>query len=259
MSRFALLLVCVFLWAGMARAEGSVSICSEPGDGPPWLYWQKTPGAATPQKLAGFTYDMIHAAFARSGKTVAFRGDLPWARCLKMVAAGEIDLASGAYFSEEREKIYTYSQPYKTLTPQAFMLAGSAVKIQSIADLRRYRGCGMNGSSYSHYGLRAGDLDQGSRSYAGMIEKLKIKRCEYFVEELEVIAHLNGGRDHYLEDPKLRHNGVEGATRPAMHLIAAKGSPAALLLPLFDDAFQKMQKAGEVQKLWKKNAGDLVY
>ena len=243
----------------MARAEGTVSICSEPGDGPPWLYWLKTPEAATPQKLAGFTIDMTHAAFARLGKTVTFRGDLPWARCLRMVAAGQIDFASGAYFSEERAKTYAYSQPYKTLTPQVFMRKASGVQIESVADLVRYRGCGMLGSSYSHYGLRAGDLDQGSNSYAAMIKKLKVGRCDYFVEELEVVAQLNGGRDHYLEDPELRHNDVAGATRPAMHLIAAKGSPAATLLPQFDDAFQKMQRGGEIPKLWKKNAGNLMY
>lgn len=259
MSRYAQLLIFVFLLVGMAHAEGTVSICSEPADGPPWLYWKKAADGSEPKKLAGFMLDMTQAAFARQGKTVVFRGDAPWARCLKLVAAGEIDFASGAYFSAERAKIYAFSKPYKTLTPQAFMLAGSDVKIESSDDLRRYRGCGMNGSSYSHYGLRDGDLDQGSRSYAGMIEKLKIKRCDFFVEELEVVAQLNGGRDHYLEDPKLRHNGVQGATRPATHLIAVKGSTAALLLPLFDDAFQKMQKAGEVQKLWKKNAGDLAY
>ena len=247
------------LGTAAAHAQANVSICSEPGDGPPWLYWQKPADDATPQKLAGFTNDMTQAAYARMGKAVAFRGNVPWARCLKMVAAREIDFASGAYFSDERARTYDYSHPYKTLTPQVFTLAGSSVRIASTADLGRYRGCGMNGSSYSHYGLHAGDLDQGSRSYTSLIHKLKAGRCDYFVEELEVIAQLNGGRDHYLEDPKLRHSDIDGATRPTLHLIAAKGSPAALLLPQFDDAFQKMQKAGEVQKLWKKHAGDLAY
>jgi len=259
MIRFALTLIFIFLGVSAAHAESTVTICSEPGDGPPWLYWQKTPGSATPQKLAGFTPDMTQAVFAKLGKTVTFRGDLPWARCMRMVAAGQIDLASGAYYSEERAKTYAFSQPYKTLTPQVFMRKASDVKIVSVADLARHRGCGMLGSSYSHYGLRDGDLDQGSNSYANMIKKLKVGRCDYFVEELEVIAQLNGGRDRYLEDPELRHNDVAGATHPAMHLIAAKGSPAAALLPQFDDAFQKMQRSGDIQKLWKKNAGNLMY
>jgi ABC-type amino acid transport substrate-binding protein len=100
--------------------------------------------------------------------------------------------------------------------------------------------------------LTEGQLYQGARSYDSLIKMLKVKRCDYFVEKLEVIAQLNAGRDHFLDDPLIRYNAVAGAKAPVMHIIAAKGSPAAALLQQFNDAILKMQRSGEFQKLCKK-------
>jgi polar amino acid transport system substrate-binding protein len=243
----------------VVMAQDVVSICSEPGDGPPWLYWMTKPGANAPGQLAGFSVDMLQSAFSKFGKSIRIQGDAPWPRCLKLVENRQIDFATGAYFSEERAQKYDFSQPYKTLTPQVFVRKDSSVNIQTIADLQRFKGCGMSGSSYAHYGLTRDQLYQGARSYDSLIKMLKAKRCDFFVEELEVIAQLNAGRDHFLDDPLMRHNAIAGAQAPAMHIIAAKGSPEAALLPQFNDAILKMQRSGEFLKLWKKNAGNIPF
>jgi polar amino acid transport system substrate-binding protein len=253
-------LIALILLAGPAKcAEAPVTVCAEPAAGPPWLYWKAPEQASSPKVLVGFSIDMYQHAFAQIGKPMKFIGTYPWTRCLKMVADGEIDLAAGAYYDAERAKVFAFSKPYQVLTPQVFLLRSSPVQIKSTSDLPRYRGCGMHGSSYLHYGLRDSDLDLGSYTYDSLIEKLKAGHCDYFVEELEVIAQLNGGRDHLLEDNELRHNAVLGAVAPGRHIVAAKGSEAAKLLPELDAAIANMKKSGEFDRLWKKNADGMAW
>ncbi len=117
----------------------------------------------------------------------------------------------------------------------------------------------VGSSSAAHYGLREGDLDQGSYTYESLIWKFKAGHCDYFLDEREVIAQLNGGRDHLLDDNTLRHNDIMGAVAPGRHIIAARGSSAANLLPELDAAIANMKKSGEFERLWKKNADDLAW
>ena len=117
----------------------------------------------------------------------------------------------------------------------------------------------MNGSSYAHYGLADGALDRGVSSYKIMIQKLKLGRCDFFPEELEVIGTLNMGRDKYLSDQALRHVPIEGATAPALHLITVKGGKDAALLPKFNEQAAAMHKSGELKAIFTRHAGALPY
>ncbi|MDM4768043.1 transporter substrate-binding domain-containing protein [Pelomonas sp. SE-A7] len=231
-----------------------LTACSEPGDGPPWLYWDKANG-----KLAGFSADLWPAVFARLGLELRMEGKLPWKRCLRAVALGEVDFAIGAYHDAERAKLLAFSAPYKTLTPQVFYRRSRPLPIREKADLKRYRGCGMNGSSYQHYGLSEKDLDLGSRSYTTLVSKTLLGNCDYFVEELEVMQQIDGGRHHYLDDPELLHAPVPDALAPALHLVTALKGPHVALLPRVDAAIGEMKKSGDYERLWRANAGGLPY
>ena len=116
-----------------------------------------------------------------------------------------------------------------------------------------------NGSSYAHYGLGAGELDQGARNYQQLIEKLLLGRCDYFVEELEVIEQLELGKVDHLAAPGLAHAPLPDVPSPAFHLVAARGSAAAALLPQLDAAFAAARRKGDVARQWKRHAGRLPY
>ena len=255
-------LLLVFALLAGARSAWSatpLTICNEPGDGMPWMYWAHASSQDGPRELRGFSVDLWTVVFHRLQREVRMVGDMPWKRCMRAVASGEIDFATGAYRDDERAKQFVYSRPYKVLTPQVFFRANKPVLIVTKADLKKYRGCGMNGSSYAHYGLKAEELDLGARSYRNLIEKLLRGRCDYFVEELEVIQQLEGGRRHDLDDPALGHAPVPDAEAPALHLIAARDSAAAALMPQIDAAVTEFYRSGEAMKLWKKHAGNLPY
>jgi ABC-type amino acid transport substrate-binding protein len=256
MRFLASLLGMVATIATAANAQAKpLTACGEPGIGPPWLY--RTPGQ--PQPLSGFLVDLWPPLFARLGVELRLIGDLPFKRCLRAVAAGEIDFALAAYYDDERSQTLAFSKPYKTFTPQVFFRATQPRKIDDRADLKRWRGCGKNGSSYAHYGLSAKDLDQGARNYQQLIEKLLLGRCDYFVEELEVIEQWELGKVNHLATPGLAHAPLSDVPPPAFHVVAARGSAAAELLPRLDAAFAEAARKGEVARHWKRHAGKLPY
>lgn len=255
MARPLLLLLLALL--PHAAHAARLSFCSEPNEGPPWYYVDKS--GALP-RAAGFTPDMLSAVFQRMGHEVHFRYDLPWKRCLQMVEQGEVDFAMNAYFDEDRARRLAYSKPYKLLTPQVFMSAARPVQISHIRDLKRYRGCGMLGSSYRHYGLKEGELDQGTHSYRTLMAKLKSGRCDYVVEEREVIAAIGlGGPSALIDDPGLRHQDIAGAKSPGLHLVSGRKQASARLLPQFDAEIEAFLKSGAHLPLWKKYAGTTPY
>lgn len=244
------------LAAMVAAAQAKpMTACGEPGAGPPWLY--RTPGQ--PQQLRGFLVDLWTPLFARLGVQLTVIGDLPFKRCLRAVADGQIDFALAAYKDEERARMLAFSAPYKTFTPQVFYRAAKPLPIKSRADLKRWRGCGKNGASYVHYGLGPQDLDLGARNYRQLIEKLLLGRCDYFVEELETLALLDLGQVDHLATAGLAHAPLPDVPAPAFHVVAAKGSAAAQLLPRLDDAFAQAQRKGEVARHWQRHAGKLPY
>lgn len=244
----------LLILAGMASAR-TFTACAEPGDGPPWLYRSPNQG----DQLLGFSAEFWPQLFRSLGHELRLIGDLPFKRCLQAVSKGQVDFVLGAYKDEERQRTLSFSAPIRTLTPQVFYRSGRLLGIRSREDLKRWHGCGMNGSSYVHYGLQADELDLGARSFRTLIEKLMMGRCDYFVEELEVIAQLELGRTNYLAIPGLAHAPLPDVPAPSLHLAAARNSAAAALLPELDAAFARALKSGEVQRIWRRYAGDLPY
>ncbi len=254
-------LICM-LGFGMALCSGAshaltVTACAEPSKGPPWLYPIMGPDGKPTGELAGFTADVVRKAFASFNVEVHLRGDLPLIRCLAMVASHDIDFAVGPYYDTERARVLAYSTPYRVLTPQIFYGARRPIKVRNIDDLAKYRGCGRHGWSYSHYGIKPGTLDTGASTYTALIQKLKAGRCDYFPEELEVLATQLPGKRSYLNDPELLHVPLPGAAIPGKHVVAAKDSAAARMLPRFNAALAGMIQSGEYDALWKKDIGDL--
>jgi polar amino acid transport system substrate-binding protein len=240
--------------AGQPASARPVSVCADP-DPPPWTYWVRDSHNKKTNVFIGSSVETVRAAFERIGHTVEFKGEYPWARCLVMVARGDVDFAMDAYFDRERAKHFAYSTHYNTLTPQVFFRKQKPVVLKSLSDLKKFRGCGMSGSSYSHYGLTPDELDLGS-SYDRMITKLKRERCDYFVEELEVISGYKIIGTDYLADPDIQHGPVPGAHAPAKHLITAKDGEAVHMLPALNTALTDLVKSGETEKAWKKHTGN---
>lgn len=236
----------------------SVSICGDP-EPPPWLYWKRQATTGSGEKeLTGASLEIIRAAFNQLQIRAQFIGMYPWKRCLSLVQAGKVDFAMGAYFDDERAKVFNYSIHYFSLTPQIYTRRADRLSIRHISDLKNLRGCGMLGASYGNYDLKPEDLDL-SLGYESLINKLKARRCDYFVEELEAMnAARTSGQARYSDD-EIVSQAAPGAKVATKHLITAKDNKVNALLPALNNALMQIIQSGEAERIWKKHAGDLPY
>ena len=255
---FSMLLLSSLAAAANAADNLIIRIC---GDRDPLSMAVDTRSDATSDKspkLIGFSVDMIRAVFSSLGKNVTFISNLPWKRCLNEVENGNVDFAMDAYFDLERAKVFDYSTHYNTLTPQIFFLASHPVDFSRLANLKRFRGCGVQGTSYTHYGLKPEELDLGI-DRDSLFRKLNAQHCDYFLEELEDIASYKLiGIDH-LNNPALRHETVSWAVAPSKFLITVKNGKNAALMEKINAAIYTIIKSGQAEQYWKKTLIGIPY
>ena len=251
-----LVLMTLGLHASAASVDdNTLTACADP---PEWTFMVRDAAGIVTRSKGSFSVDMLEAAAAHLGRSVRLIV-LPWTRCLRQVEAGEIDFALGAYYTEERARRLSYTVPYSRGTPQVYYMRARPVHIESMADLHRYRGCGLMAGTYAHYGLQAKELDLGVNTYDKLITKLKLNRCDYFVEELEVIAGYKLIGQDYLSDPALAHGPVPDVRAPEAHLVAGLNSRGAALIPQLNAEMQELIRTGQDAKLWRRHAGDIPY
>lgn len=238
-------------------AEPTMSLCIDP-EPPPWAYWVRDSQGNRTTELTGISVDIVHAAFRKIGVGVVIHGNFPWARCMKMVASGQIDFAMDAYEDADRIKTFSFSRPYRTLTPYIFFRRADPVDVHNAQDLRLRHGCGLQGWSYAHYGLASGDLDLGV-GMDTMVRKLKAKRCDYFVEEIETVYSAKFNGSDLLADPELGRTPAPWAKAPQCHLMTRKGSAAEALIPRINAALTDLIGSGKAAAIWQRYAPELPF
>jgi polar amino acid transport system substrate-binding protein len=250
----AVVFVISLLFAGSASA---VSVCGK-ADVPPWSYWKRDANGKKTKELVGASVDTLKAVFARLGKAVEFRAEPSLARCLRMVESGDIDFAMDAPYESEGTKKLAYTMRYTTLTPQIFFRTDKPVNVRVIADLKNAKGCGLAGANYSNYGLKTKDLESAT-SLDELFRKVKEGECDYFVEELEVIAGYRILGTDFLSDADILSGPVPGVRPPTKHLVAAKNGSAAKLIPRLNVAIKEVVTSGQAEAYWKRYEDKLPF
>jgi polar amino acid transport system substrate-binding protein len=200
----------------------------------------------------GYSVDYFKSVAKSLGLSGVIR-ELPWARCLRDVAAGSVDIAVDAYEDAGRRTQYLYSAPYYTLTPQVFFRSqstGNGFYARSAAELAAHSGCGVHEYTYDHYGLDAKRIDRGAKSDKQMFKMLLAGRCDYAIEELEyVIGGRKSEKDWPDESPLQSYRPV-WAKAPQLHyLISRKRSDGQRLQSAINLAIERMEKSGEAKVL----------
>ena len=255
---FWLLLLPLLAMAAPAGAQNPVTVCIDP-EPPPWSFWKRDDAGKPTGELSGFSVDLVRRLFHAIGREVRFATDLPWSRCVHDLRTRKMGFAMDIYEGGPHAAQLVYSARYNTLTPQIFTLRDHPIAVENPADLKRYRGCGIIQGAYTHYGLDPKDLDLSANGYAGVVQKLKGGHCDYFVEELEILAGLRLSHENYLDDPEIVHRPLKNVTPPSMHLVTARDGADAGLMPKLDAQIEAMDKSGELAALWRKYAGDVPY
>lgn len=255
--RLSPLCLLVFLTCPHAENQAPILVCGDPNPSE----WSEVKEKSTPKQndeAYGVSADFVRATFALMGKKFTLIGNLPWKRCLNEVQNGHIDFAMGAYFNPERAKLFDYSIHYNTLTPQIFYLTAVPVSVTQLSDLKNYHGCGIYGSSYAHYGLKSENLDLGA-GYDSLLRKMRARRCDYFVEELEIIASFKSFGKDILNDGDIRHVAAPWANSPSRYLVTQKNGRNSALLNQVNEALETLIKSGKAEEIWKAQGSNIPY
>jgi polar amino acid transport system substrate-binding protein len=236
----------------------AIAICDDENEWPPYSYYQRIDGKKTPN-LAGFAIDVVHYIFSRHD--VRYTIDLiPWTRCMAVASLGkEYGMVLNLSYNAERNKRFLLSRPYYATTSYYYYSRRNHPKglaIHKLADLKQYRVCGIQGYNYEGYGMAAGEVDQGARSFPALISKVKLGRCSLFVEKNEIMNGYSAIGKNYLADRELGRAPIPGMKPDLFYLgISRRAARAAELRRLIDAELQRMEASGKLNELLKKSSG----
>lgn len=248
----AAVLGCIGNHADTAAAQTTLHACGGQAEWPPSSYFKRENGSKTIQ-VTGYSPDVLTRVFSGSVYKIDFTL-IPWGRCLAEVASGKtFQIAMGGTYNVERARQYQFSKPYLWLTPSYFFLPSvwkSEPAVRDMADLRQYKLCGFLNYNYASLGLSTDDIDTGSNSLDAMMGRLKLRRCDMFIEYAEVIAGFArlGRFDAEPEPPAGRP--VPGADMVALYfMLSPKADQADKILALINQRLTALGNAGELSKM----------
>jgi len=172
-----------------AQAEPILKICDDDAGWPPYTF-ADSKDTKDPKVIRGASADLVVEILKRAGYDPVITL-LPWKRCLKEVEAGESAMAINASYSDERAKTYWLSQPYYTLTSALFYRTQKYPKapvVASLADMQKYRYCGLFGYNYAMYALPEALLDTGAKNEPSRFAMLARGRCDFVIGDVEVLT-----------------------------------------------------------------------
>jgi polar amino acid transport system substrate-binding protein len=236
-------------------ARLSIAICDDENEWPPYSYFQRAGGKKTGQ-LTGFAVDVIHDIFTR--RSVDYSIELiPWPRCMAVATIGkQYGMVLNLSYNDERARSFLFSRPYYATTSYYYYSRRNhptGLAIASIADIKKYRVCGVQGYNYEGYGMAAGEVDQGAKNFPALISKVQLGRCALFLEKDEVMtAYAAIGKD-YLADPDIGKAPIPGMKRDLFYFGVSKRFPRAEdIRQLIDEELQQMEANGKLGEFWKK-------
>ncbi|WP_434658213.1 substrate-binding periplasmic protein [Chromobacterium violaceum] len=254
------LLLCLLLSHGPASAEepdrSPVRICDDGDEWPPYTYYRRTNGEPTAE-ITGFSVEVIGAILGKHG--IPFTIALPpWKRCLASIEAGEnYVMALSASKNPDRERRFLFSMPYYQTHYYVFYAKDrfpQGLKLDSQADLNRYRLGGIKGYAYSNLGTVDKDRMVRAASYPELVKMMKAGRLDVFAEDYEVMAGLASiGTLDIIGDPSIGRAPLPGANANPFHMIFSRKNPRGeALRQLIDSELEAMRRSGQLAKLLAK-------
>mgnify|MGYP001255454307 FL=1 len=231
------------LLAASARAEDKLLACTEDADYPPFTYVDRSSGQ---RQIRGTTADLLD----RLGRQIGMPIEIVMTslkRCLLGVQRGIYDIGLDFYKDAERARKFDYSPPYMALQPYYYFDKSrypEGLDVRRKADLHNYRGCGIIGYSYAHFGLAEGPkFDISAQSHLTVGRMLFAGRCDYFPAAREIVEGYRAmGETEIVDNPKLGFAPVPDAPAQNIHLIYSRESARLKSLRPAIDAFLVAQK-----------------
>lgn len=219
-----------------------------------WELWYPYQYHNKQQQLVGLDFEIFNAIVDDADLDVTYT-ELPWKRHVQYIRTGEMDVAMGSSFTEERDKFAYFSIPYRQEVVKLFVKKGSVdkIKLNSLSELTTSNFMiGVEGGYY--YGQKYQELIQDIKFQARISEVVDL--------EENVTMLMKGYIDGFLVDPitmkafteKYRlHDEFE--THPIeiyqsdIHIMLSKASCTPNIKEKIDQTISKLKANGTLDKI----------
>ena len=227
---------CVALLLGVgAAAAQPVQICDDSAEWPPYSFFPRPPAKAEQPVLTGAMVELVERIFALIKMDYRITA-IPWKRCLHEVAdfgqRRNYEMAIEGTLNEKRLEAFYMTAPVYTTTGAYWYSTQrfpQGPKIDSPADLRGYRLCGILGYNYTGYQIPDGLVKIRPTTYQAALRMVALGRCDLFLSNIPTVVGKTQLAELTLPD------GIEGKRVPSLpsgtfHIFIAKSSPRAQTL-----------------------------
>lgn len=142
------------------------------------LNWEPFYGEKLPEN--GFFSALAKEAFKRAGYKVKIFF-MPWKRALDSAGKGKYDGLMGAYYNEDRAKIFYFTDPVAQNEEVFVHNKGLEIEYNNLEDLKKYKIGGVRGSAQIKDLRNMGFNTEVTTNYRSAIRKLKLSRVEILV------------------------------------------------------------------------------
>ena len=199
----------------------------------------------------GYLTQIVKAAFEASGHTLTHSW-MPWKRAITEAERGSYQVLMGAYYNEERAKIFEYSKPITQTQVVFFEQKGSNIKYSSLKDLSNYKIGVVRGYSNTEEFDNADYLTKEFSSDTKTSLKLLLnKRVDLICNSREVVLH------NLQQDFPEQYSSISIVQPPLqvndLHIVVSKKVPnAKKIISDFNKGLQIIKDNGTFDKILEK-------
>jgi polar amino acid transport system substrate-binding protein len=217
------------------------------------LNWEPFYGESLPQQ--GVVSEIVRHAFAARGIDTSYRF-IPWERALESARMGDDDVLMGVWYSEQRNSIFKYSDPFLKNRVVFIKRAGDDFEYRGLESLGDRRIGVVRGYAYAD----AFNESQSIRKFAtsslkANLKKLVAKRIDLTLgDELVIKSELNRNL------PELK-NKVEFTTRALeekpLYVVASFQHPQhEQIIEQFNQGLREIKSNGTYRDILRKHGFD---
>ena len=227
-----------------------------------WEIWYPYQYRNKDQQLLGVDFDILNTVAKRAGLSVGY-SEIPWRRLMHFVKTGEMDIAMGVSYNQERAQSGYYSIPYRVETIRLYQKKGrqAHLNLNSLEDIA--------GSDYM-IGIEGGYYYGDTFARLMQQAEFRVHFREAVDIEGNVLMLVKGQIDGFLVDPNTMrafsqryameeefqlHPMVISQTD--IHFLLSKNSVSAEEFARFNQALTRMRDSGQLDvilRAWSINS-----
>ncbi|MBH9553514.1 substrate-binding periplasmic protein [Inhella gelatinilytica] len=225
-------------------------VCDDGAEWPPFTHFKRDDAGRPTSAVVGFSVEVLERILTPLGRRITVEL-LPWARCQMEVAEGQrYAMALNASPSPERTARFLMTRPFYQTHHSYFYSKRQfpqGLRIRTLADLGRYRICGVHGYNYAAYQLPPGALDSGAQDVSRVVIKLHAGRCDLGLEKWEILVGTRITGQNLLADPDLAVGEVPELPPGDFHMLVSRRYPA--LARAINQGLERLEASGELAKI----------